>query len=261
MLFDKWCCCTGGGGLPIMCCCAGMTCCFGADCGYCSECVGNATDNTELCSSCIWSGGCVGFVNQGPMETPTPGSGTCIASNTSTSCTVDVSTCLPFAGTDENGNDIYQNPDGSLTYSDGSPASRADISCNEGACKGTICNPCSPRTCGTTTPPPHSSASGGSGSGGSGSGSAKPSAGTKPAAVPATSGCISKLSQAMNKFGSSITALLTGGQKTAAKNALPGQVVPATASLALTPNSYLMVILIVGGLLLFLAFGHRPTAD
>lgn len=242
-----------------MCCCAGLTCCFGGNCGYCSECVGTATCNTELCSSCI-SGDPFGCCNS-VICTPTPGSGTCICSNTSTSCTpVDVSACLPYAGMDANCNEIYQNPDGSLTYSDGSPATRGDIAYNCGACRGT---PCSPHTCGATDPPPHSSSSSGPMGGGSGGGSAKPSAGGNKVAQPAGTGsqCISKLTKAMNNFGASITHLLTGGITTKTGNVLPGQRIQKSGATAITPNSYLLIILIVGGLLLFLAFGHKPVAD
>jgi hypothetical protein len=240
-----------------MCCCAGLTSCCGGSCGYCSECVGTAACNTELCSSCI--SGAVACI---PVCTPTSGSGTCICTNTSTSCTpVDVSACLPFAGTDANGNDIYQNPDGSLTYSDGSPATRSDIACNCGACIGT---PCSPHTCGTTCQPPSSCGGGKSAGapqgGGSGGGTAKPSAGQTIGKSNPPCTQMAKLTAAMSRFGSSITSLLTGGKAAAAKNVLPGQRI-AKSNVALTPNSYLLVILIVGGLLLFLAFGHKPTAD
>ena len=240
-----------------MCCCAGLTSCAGGGCGYCSECVGTATCNTELCTSCITGAICCDA--QSPVCTPTPGSGTDICSNTSTSCcVVDVSKCLPFAGTDANGNDIYQNADGSLVYSDGSPATRADIAYNCGACKGT---PCSPHTCGASDPPPHATASSGKAGGSSGSGSAHPSGG-KVALPPTRVNCTSqnKLTSAMNKLGSTITSFLSGGNKTAAKNVIPGQTATKTNT-ALTPNSYLLVILIVGGLLLFLAFGHKPTQD
>lgn len=242
-----------------MCCCAGMTCCYGGNCGYCSECVGSATCNTTLCTSCITGAVCCCC---SPVCTPTPGSGPDICTNTSTSCcVVDVSACLPYAGTDANGNDIYQNADGSLTYTDGSPASRADIAYNCGACRGT---PCSPHTCGTTDTPPHGSASSGPIGGGSGSGSAKPSAGGSKTGTPsgsknAGSQCISKLSSSINKLGTAITGLFTG-KKTSAKNVLPGQAI-AKSSMAMSPNSYLLVILVVGGLLLFLAFGHKPTPD
>ena len=241
-----------------MCCCAGITSCYGSGCGYCSECVGTAACNPTLCSSCI-----SGAIFCVPVETPTPGSGTDIATNTYTSCTpIDVSACLPFAGTDANGNDIYQNPDGSLTYSDGSPATRADIACNCGACK---CTPCSPGTCGASDTPPHASAASGPIGGGSGAGTAKPSAGGAKTGIPigtANAGtcAISKLSSSMNKLGTSITSLLTGGTRTVAGAVLPGQTVQKTNTV-LTPNSYLLVVLIVGALLLVLAFGHKPTPD
>lgn len=239
-----------------MCCSAS----FAAFCGgglcesvpYCSECVGTAACNPTLCSSCI-TGSLCGIVCT-PVCTPTPGSGTDICTNTATSCCIAPVCCLPFAGTDANGNDIYQNPDGSLRYSDGSPATRADIAYNCGACRGT---PCSPHTCGTTCQPPHASQSSGPQGGGSGGGSAK-SAGGQPRGGQPT--CASKLSQAMNKFGSTLASLFSGGKRTAAKNILPGQKT-TTPSTGISSNSYLLVIIIVGALLLFLAFGHKPVAD
>jgi hypothetical protein len=59
-----------------------------------------------------------------------------------------------YAGKDANGNEIYQKCDGSLVYSDGSPATRCDITCNCGACAGTVCNSplCNPQ-CVTTAQP------------------------------------------------------------------------------------------------------------
>lgn len=237
-----------------MCCWSCFTCCYGGDCGYCSECVDTAACNTELCSMCM-----TGTCQCVPVCTPTMGSGPCICTNTSTSCCISCVDCLPFAGTDENGNDIYQNNDGSLRYTDGSPATRSDIAYNCGACKGT---PCSPHTCGTTTQPPSSrggASSGGAPSGGgSGGGSAKPSGGG--AQSPKNCTQVTKLTQAMAKFGSSLTSLLAGGKRTTAAKMLPGQAV-AKSNTAISPNAYLLVVVVVGALLLFLAFGHKPVAD
>lgn len=239
--------------------CFSLNCCLqqcAGSCCVCSECVGAAACNTELCSSCLT--GSIGITCT-PVCTPTPGSGTDICSNTSTSCVpIDVSACLPFAGTDANGNDIYMNPDGSLTYTDGSPATRADIAYNCGACQGT---PCSPHTCGTTDQPPKAGASnksstGGPSGGGSGGGSAKPSGG---ATNPKTC-AVTKLSQAMNKLGSTFSSLFSGGQKVATGKTLPGQTVQKSA-VGISPNSYLLVIIVVGGLLLWLAFGHKKVAE
>jgi hypothetical protein len=235
-----------------MCCCAGLTSCYGGNCGYCSECVGSLACQNALCSSCI-----TGAVICVPVCTPTPGSGTCICTNTSTNCCVTDVTCLPYAGQDANGNDIYQNPDGSLRYTDGSPATRADIAYNCGACQGT---PCSPMKCGTTDQPPHAgSASAGSPSGGgSGGGSAKSAQGQPRA----TQNCqASKLTAAMNKFGSSIASLFAGGSSVPAKSVIPGQAVAQTKVAAITPNTYLLIVLVVGGLLLWLVFGHARTAE
>jgi hypothetical protein len=225
----------------------------GGGCGFCSECVGNASCQTALCSCCL-----TGAVTCTPVCTPTPGTGTCICTNSSTSCINTCIACLAYAGQDSSGNDIYQNPDGSLRYADGSPATRGDIACNCGACTGT---PCGPQTHGATCMPPSSSgggkAAGAPSGGGSGGGTAKPSMGKSNPA-----GCtqMSKLSQAMSRFGASITSLLSGGKGTAVKNVLPGQAVQKNV-LGISPNSYLLVIIIVGGLLLWMAFGHKPTAD
>jgi hypothetical protein len=48
--------------------------------------------------------------------------------------------CLAYAGQDSSGNEIYQRPDGSLVYADGSPANENDIVCADGACAGTAFN-------------------------------------------------------------------------------------------------------------------------
>ena len=159
-------CGSSGGGFG-MCCGMCFSSCCGAGCGYCSECVGNATCNNTLCSSCLTGSckcsGCLNLICTTFCEI-TAGTNTSICANT------DVSACLPFAGIDASGNDIYQNQDGSLVYTDGSAATRADIACNCGACRGT---PCSPRTCGSTDQPPSArpSASGGSAGAPSGGGS------------------------------------------------------------------------------------------
>lgn len=238
-----------------MCCSFNISSCFGGDCGFCSECVGTAACNPILCSSCITGSLCA--VVETPVCTPTTGTGTDICTNSSTSCCIAPICCLPYAGMDSSGNDIYQNPDGSLRYADGSPATRADIAYNCGACRST---PCSPHTCGTTDQPPCANSrgrsSGAPSGGGSGGGTAKPSGGaSNPRCTQ-----LSKLSQAMNRFGASITSLLAGGRRTASKNVLPGQKVPA-GSTAISPNSYLLVVVIVGVLLLVLAFGHKPVPD
>lgn len=235
-------------------------CCFGC---CCSECVGCASTNTQLCSSCM-TGSLTPYCSYKSFVcTPTPGSGTDICTNTSTSCEpIDVSACLPYVGQDESGNEIYQNSDGSLTYSDGSPATRADIAYNCGACRGT---PCSPMTCGTTDQPPRatrgSSSCKSSGSplgGGSGGGSAK-SSGGQARCTPANCQA-SKLTQAMSKLGSTITSLLSGGTAVAQKSIVAGQAVPKK-NVAVSPNTYLLIIIVVGALLLWLAFGHKPVAD
>lgn len=221
----------------------------GGGCGFCSECVATAACNPTLCSTCLTGANCAS------LETPTPGTGTdiCTPSPAGGCAPIDVSACLPFAGTDANGNDIYQQPDGSLVYTDGTPATRADIAYNCGACAGT---PCSPTTAGNATPFLNAGGKcsgpkgGGSGAGSSGGGGSKGSGGQ----------CASKLSQMMNRFGSALTSLLSGGTKVPQKNVLPGQTVvkPATA---LSSNTFLLVLIVAGILLLFLAFGHKPVGD
>lgn len=233
------CCCT----MPIMCCAPQQVCC--------SEYVGVAADNNALCSACL-----TGTCQCVPVCTPTPGTGTDICSPTSTSCVpVDISACLPYAGMDINGNEIYQNPDGSLTYSDGSPATRADIAYNCGACP---CTPCSPATSGNSEPAltgGGGSVGGGPQGGGSGSGSAKPGGSTGN-----SGSLLSKLSQAMNRFGGTMASLFTGGRRVPTGKVLPGQAVNASVT-GVSSNAFFLVILIVGGLLLLMAFGHKPEGD
>jgi hypothetical protein len=168
---------------------------------------------------------------------------------------------LPFAGVDASGNDIYQNQDGSLVYTDGSAATRADIACNCGACRGT---PCSPRTCGTTDQPPHavstSGASGGPIGGGSGGGSSKSSGGSSPAPTSRANNpancTASKLTSAMSKLGSTITSLLSGGTRVPAGTIQPGQKIPV-ATAPMSSNTFLLILVVFGGLLLWLSFGHK----
>lgn len=246
------CCCGYGFGDCSGCC----TQCWGFGCSsctpYCSECVGNATCNNQLCSSCL-TGSCLTSADFGfsCCRSITAGTNASICANT------DVSACLPFAGTDSSGNDIYQMQDGSLVYTDGSAATRADIACNCGACRGT---PCSPRTCGSTDQPPSAKNTGGSPGapmgGGSGGGSAKPSGGKSN---PQTC-MLSKLTQSMGKLGSTMASLLTGGSKVPAKTVIPGQKIPAASS-PISSTAFLLILVVFGGLLLFMAFGHKPTPD
>lgn len=228
-------------------------CCCSYCCGYCSECVGCAACNTTLCSYCITGlpstfGDCMGPGSDVPITPP----------STDITC-VDVSSCLPFAGTDESGNDIYQLSCGKLVYSDGSEATQADIACNCGACRGTVC---SPRTCGTTTQAPRASGSGGGApqGGGSGAGSAK-SAGSN-AQCNKGNAQLTALSKAMSNLGATMTSLLTGGKKTAVggTTGMVAGVTPSTLNCAMSSNSFLLVIFIVGALLLMMAFGHGREA-
>ena len=218
-----------------------MNCC----CCFCSECTGTAQQNTSLCSACL-TGSCelsgIGF-----LTGTNPGA-----------CTgQDLTACLPFAGVDANNNDIYQKSCGALVYSDGTTATRDDISCNCGACKGTVCMPCSPKSCGASTPSPAAKGCGGSPKGGgSGAGSA-PASGSKGSAN--TANCATaKLSQALNKFGATMATLMGGGTTVSAQSVVPGQKVPAKQS-PISTNMYLLIIVIFGFMLFFLAFGKRKT--
>ena len=230
-------------------------CCCGC---YCSECVGNALCNNALCSSCLTGSRAAALA---ALDCMAPGSDTPITpAAVSMSCR-DVSSCLPFAGTDGNGNDIYQMSCGKLIYSDGSAATQGDIACNCGACKGTVC---SPRTCGSTTQPPQAKASGSGGAGspaggGSGSGSAK-SAGSK-AACNALNSQLTALQKAMSGLGSTMTSLLTGGKtvKTGTNGVIKASPVSAS-SCTMSSNAFLLVVLIIGAILLMMAFGRGRAA-
>lgn len=236
-----------------MCCCfGGFTCCYGGNCGYCSECVQSAACNPSLCGDCI----------SGDFTTDcciSAGSAVGICAN-SCICT----TCLPYAGSDGNGNDIYELPDGQLVYTDGSPATRGDIACNEGACAGT---PCSPLHCGVTEPAPSASRGGGSDSpkgGSSGAGSAKSSGGSaQPLSRSQQSGGTKpqQTLKAQNSLGSVLASLLgKTAAPVAAKKILPGQKVALATTTTVSPNTFLLVIVVIGFLLLMMAFGQGGEA-
>jgi hypothetical protein len=228
-----------------MCCCAGLTSCCGGGCGYCSECVGALACNNSLCGNCMSGTVCC----KNPCS---PDSCTATSCAPLAGTAVCICTCLPYAGQDSSGNAIYQKSDGSLVYSDGSSATRCDIAYNNGACAGT---PCSPLTQGTTDTAPCASGKGKSAGapqgGGSGGGTAAPAGGKSN---PKNT-CSSKLSQAMNRFGSTIASLLSGGNK---GKVIAGQPLPKATATPISSNAFLLIILIVGGLLLMMAFGHKP---
>lgn len=208
-----------------MCCCTGITSCSGGNCGYCSECVGAAACNPELCGSCL-TGTC-----QPQTENLTPGSSVGICGNPCiTPCLIPNST-IPNCATTQIG-----------------PT----------AC----CKPCSPDCSGCTDQPPcasksHQCAKGGGG--GSGAGSAGSAGGGKSGAGNA-SACTSKLSQAMNKLGATMASLLRGGQRTSVAATIPGQAVPKQP-LTVSSNTFLLILVIGGAFLLFFAFGHKPVGD
>lgn len=241
--------------MGYFCCCCCAASCWGGFCcescgGYCcSECVGCATCNNQLCSTCL-TGSCCGSTcfyagAYAPPEIPCLGSDTPICLD---------APCL-----------------GMPSYISCGPADcQSSLTATETAayCSDTgnwVNMPCSPFRCGTTDQAPigggGGSAKGSAGSGGGssgGGGSAKPAGGT-----PANKKCdaMSKLTQAMSKFGSSIASMMAGGQKVSAKNILPGQAAQASLLSNMTPNTFLLVILIVGGLLLMLSFGHKSGGD
>jgi hypothetical protein len=67
---------------------------------------------------------------------------------------------------------------------------------------------------------------------------------------------------ALKNLGTSLTSLLGGGKKTTSPNVLPGQPVKQASSSELlgkgiSSNTFLLVLLVVGGLLLMLSFGNR----
>lgn len=232
-----------------MSCCCCLTSCFGSSCGFCSECVGAAGCNTTLCSSCI-TGSCCGptcFYAGANSAPEIPSAGT------------DAPICLsaPCLGTPE-------------FISCGPADCQSSLTATETAAYCSTNNtwvnaPCSPFTCGSTDQAPASHSGGNSGGGGgsaagggapkgggSGSGSAKSAAGQKRNAGTCA---LSKLSQSMNRFGSSLSSLMAGGQKVPAGNIAPGQALPGPLS-TMTPNAFLLIVLVFGGLLLMLAFGH-----
>jgi hypothetical protein len=53
-----------------------------------------------------------------------------------------------------------------------------------------------------------------------------------------------------------MSGLLTGGTKVPAKKVLPGQPIPANCT-PITSNMYILAVVVIGGLLLFMAFGHK----
>lgn len=194
--------------------------------GYCSECVGPAACNPTLCGSCL-TGTC-----QPQTENLAPGSDVGICGNPCiTPCLIPNSTI----------------PCGAVTQT--GPCTQAT-------------NPCSPQTAGCTDQPPcacktHNCAKGNGG--GSGAGSAGSAGGGKSGSGSA-SACTSKLSQAMNKLGATLTSLLRGGQKTSVAATIPGQTVPKPP-LGISSNTFLLVLIIGGAFLLFFAFGHKPEGD
>lgn len=209
-------------------CCLGacLSSCYGTGCGYCSECVGAAACNPTLCGTCLTG------TNQPQTENLTPGSDVGIDGNPCiTPCLIPNSN-IPIDSVNQVG------PTCCCGY-----------------------NPDSPTQEGTTDQPPSTTntcTKAGSG-GGSGAGSAGSAGGGKSGSGSA-SACTSKLSQAMNKLGATLTSLLRGGQPTSVAATIPGQTVPKPP-LSISSNTFLLVLIIGGAFLLFFAFGHKPEGD
>lgn len=211
-------------------CCCGPGGCFGT---YCSECVGANACNPSLC------GGCLTGSAAPTVECVTSGTGTCFNGNP---C---ITPCL---------------------------IPNSNISCAAANQSFNLCNPCSPMQCGTTTQPPctnpycnpdsinSASCAGTRTGGGSGAGTAGSSGGGKSGGGGSGSPCTSKLSQALNRFGASLASLFSGGKKVPAGAIVPG-LKTTKATNVMSSNTFLLVILIVGTLLLFIAFGHAPDSD
>lgn len=207
-------------------CCAGF-----ALCGYCSECVGAAGCNPMLCGSCL-----TGTVAP-TVECVTPGQDTGIAGNP---C---ITPCL---------------------------IPNTNIPCNGITNLSDPCNPCSPTQCGTTTQPPcaynNPDATSICGKpttpqgGGSGAGTAGSAGGGKSGGGGSGSPCASKLSQALNRFGASLASLFSGGKTLPASAVVPGLKTTKTANV-MSSNTFGLVVVIVGLLLLFIAFGHTEDKD
>lgn len=198
---------------------------------YCSECVGAAACNPTLCGSCL-----TGSVAP-TVECVTPGTATCFNGNP---C---ITPCL---------------------------IPNTNISCAAANQSFNPCHPCSPLQCGTTTQPPCAYCNPDATSicgkpttpqgGGSGAGTAGSAGGGKSGGGGSGSACGSKLSQALNRFGASLASLFSGGKAVPAGAVVPGLKTTAPANV-MSSNTFLLVILIVGTLLLFIAFGHAPDSD
>jgi len=138
------------------------------------------------------------------------------------------------------------------------------------------CNPCSPLHCGATDTPPcagpytnpdvtgygtcqctqQALRGGGSGpkGGGSGGGSALGSSGGG-AGIPRSGGTPQGTQNLLNKFGSMLASLFGGGKNVAPGTVLPGQKPKSGIAAPITANTFLIVIVIVGALLMMMNFG------
>lgn len=203
-----------------MCCCAGLTSCYGGGCGYCSECVGVAACAPALCGTCVTGDSCA---------TPTccgyPTSGSCVA--------IDTTTCDNFSPQqyDANGNPIQ-----------GSPTTSPCLP------------PCSPASHGATDNPPDTSGSQPSAPKGGGSGGG--SAGSAGSSRPVSLGSAGQQTNLATKLGSILASLMSRGTTVPAQTILPGQAIPKRNGVTpISPNTFLLVIVVVGILLAMLAFG------
>lgn len=231
--------------------------CFAACCLSCSEAVGNAACNPTLCSDCLTG-------TQAPEAIPcatdiTAGQTVplCDCKAISSHCypcspdshgasdppPVDVSACLPYAGQDGNGNEIYRQSDGSLVYSDGSPATKADLVCTKCSCNPAL----------SCKNPSSGSGSAGSSAGGKGGGSPRTATPPKPAGGTSAG----KQMTLGTKLGSVFSGLFSGGKTVSAASTLPGLQKSRNAVTPISSNTMLLIIIIVGVLLLMMVFGRE----
>ena len=207
-----------------MCCTGGA--CFSLCSASCSECVGAAACNQVICANCT-TGSLPGGFFDGLSNSPVAGSPVCI--------------CLPPAPCLCDVPSVLNIPAGCTA-------------------------PESPLTEGTTDQPPapincqcakglNPGSGAGSARSSSGGGGAPIGGGSRPhISSPCTN--LAKTSSILNRLGTSLASLLGGGTRVPIGATLPGQAVPKRAGIAaISPNAFLLIIVVVGILLLMMAFG------
>lgn len=208
-----------------MCCTGGA--CFSLCSVPCSESVGAAACNPIICANCT-TGALPGGFFDGANNSPVAGSPVCI--------------CLPPAPCLCDVPSVLNIPPGCTA-------------------------PESPLTEGTTDQPPapancqcakglNPGSGAGSARSSSGGGGAPIGGGSRPhISSPCTN--LAKTSSILNRLGTSLASLLGGGQRVPIGSVLPGQAVPKRAGVIsqISPNAFLLIIVVVGILLLMMAFG------